>query len=514
MFMDEPSQTTAGSLLIAKNTALNLATQSFLALLALWSLPIVVKGLPNENFGLLSLVWAFIGYFTLLDFGLGRANTKFLAEAAARGNADEVRNIVWTSLSASFVVGVVSGSAIGFSTSFLVHNVFTIGPALTGEAERAFMTAAIGVPFMLVFGTLKGFQMALQRFGVFNLFQGLTGIFQWIGSVVLLWSGFGLEEIVLLTVGSRVALAFVAFLLLPQFIPRIFHRVHFWHGATFRRLISFGGWVTVSLVISPLFLYLDRVFLGMFLSLTAVAYYTVPQEVLTRVLVLPMSLTSALFPALSEQSAFLERENKTRLYYAKSVKYLASVMFPLFVGFLLFAGELIELWMGKAFAVETVLVFQILAIGLLFNSLAQIPTTALHALGRPDLTAKFHLIELPFMVILNLILIPLIGIIGAAITWTLRVAFDSGLLFAATWKQLKSLPTTHIPSERRAANLLQPIFWALSIVAVLFISDSTMKLAAAAILGVVYVYTTWLMSFDEIDRSFFLQLRTRMFQGR
>jgi O-antigen/teichoic acid export membrane protein len=353
--------------------------------------------------------------------------------------------------------------------------------------------------------------MALQRFGIFNMFQGLNGVLQWGGSVALLAWGFGLEEIVLLTVASRVVLVLVAFAILPQFIPNLFASIPLWDRVTLRKLISFGGWVTVSQLISPLFMYVDRVFIGMFLSLAAVAYYTVPQEALTRVLIVPMSLTTTLFPAMSGQPIALDQANKTAILYYRSLKYLTIIMVPLVLSFLLFSSEILRLWLGDEFAAQSVTVFQILALGILVNSLSQVPTTALHAFGRPDITAKFHIIELPLMVVLNLILIPSIGIAGAAIAWTLRVWIDGLLLFLAAQRRISETyrDVGRMWTSRYAA--IQPLALLVLAAAVLLLTDGSTRIAVAIVGGVLYVVATWLYSFDEVDRNFFLQLRSRIF---
>ena len=76
---------------------------------------------------------------------------------------------------------------------------------------------------------------------------------------------------------------------------------------------------------------------------------------------------------------------------------------------------------------------QILAAGFLVNSLAIIPAAFLQGTGRPDIPAKFHLLELPIHVVLSWLLITRWGIAGAAMAWTSRVTLDALLLIAATW---------------------------------------------------------------------------------
>lgn len=53
-----------------------------------------------------------------------------------------------------------------------------------------------------------------------------------------------------------------------------------------REVIRFGGWVTVSKAVGPLMMYFDRFLIGSLLTMTAVAYYTVPYELVTKLWVL------------------------------------------------------------------------------------------------------------------------------------------------------------------------------------------------------------------------------------
>ena len=66
---------------MVKNALLNLLGAALPLLVGILTIPYVVRGLGMERFGILSLAWVILGYFALFDFGLGRATTKFVAEA-------------------------------------------------------------------------------------------------------------------------------------------------------------------------------------------------------------------------------------------------------------------------------------------------------------------------------------------------------------------------------------------------------------------------------------------------
>ena len=495
---------------LVRNTAYNLFSQGIFVVLALWAIPILIRKLGEEQFGLFSLVWALIGYFSLLDFGISRANTKFLSEAVANDDRAEIPKVVWTSLISTLLLSIVTSTFIIAATPYAVDTIFKIDSVLRNDAIRFFTIAGIGIPFLIIFGTLKGFQMALQRFDLVNLYQALTGIVQWFGSVLLLEWHYGLESIIILAVGVRVVFAIVAFVTLPVIIPGIFREYMFIDRSTLKKLWSFGGWVTISQIISPLFLYLDRFFIGIFLTLSAVAYYSVPQEALTRVLVLSISFTATLFPVMSGHSTKAGNESTLILLYERSVKYLTVIMIPLILGFILFAQEIVQLWLGADFARNSVVVFQILAVGLLFNSLAQIPTTVLHAYGRPDLTAKLHFIELLVVVVLNVILIPLFGIAGAATAWSVRVFIDAALLFYTTQRYTIKISIRKSLGLAKGKVPLLP-FLSMLLITIVYFGNSAGKIISTVVFFMIYCGVTWFHSFDSSDRVFFMQLRRKIF---
>ncbi|MDZ7344461.1 MAG: oligosaccharide flippase family protein, partial [candidate division KSB1 bacterium] len=279
----------------------------------------------------------------------------------------------------------------------------------------------------------------------------------------------------------------------------------------FAKLFAFGGWVSVSQILTPLLVYVDRIFIGAFLSLSAVAYYTVQQEVLLRLLIIPQSIATTLYPAFSEHSARHPDGSQTERVYFRSLNYIILLMLPIVVVFFVYAENILRLWVGEEYAANSASVMQVFALGLFFNALAQIPFTALHAYGYPEVTAKFHLYELPLTVGLNLTLIPWLGIIGAALTWSTRVLVDTVLLFVFFHKhvgQSYQALTRHLP-ERSALVYSLPFVACLS---ALFVDHASIKLFVMAVFAVLYVLGIWVYGFDDTDRKFFFQLCAKMFR--
>jgi len=173
---------------------------------------------------------------------------------------------------------------------------------------------------------------------------------------------------------------------------------------------------------------LDRFVIGALLSVAAVAYYATPYEAITKLWIVPSSIVAVVFPAFS--ASLIGHPERASLLYDRSVKYVLVALFPIVLVVMLFAPEILNLWLGADFAAHSSTVLRWLAIGVFINSLALVPATLIQGSGRPDATAKVHALELPLYLLALWLLIRGHGIEGAAIAWTGRVLLDAIVLFA------------------------------------------------------------------------------------
>ena len=214
--------------------------------------------------------------------------------------------------------------------------------------------------------------------------------------------------------------------LLQQVLPK--SKGHAIERRDLRQLLRFGGWLSISNLIGPLMVSADRFYLATIFPPAFVAYYTVPNDALTRASGLPNTAISAVFPALAEARDDAER---TRQLLRKSAYTLHALMLPPVLFGVAFALPILEIWLGVDFAKHAEKVFQILLIGIFFNSCAFLPFAFLQSSGRSDLTALIHLVELPVFVALLYWATHRYGIEGAALAWAMRAALDAGLLYIA-----------------------------------------------------------------------------------
>jgi len=425
--------------LLARNMLLNLIGQGLPLLVGVVSVPFIIRGLGTDRFGLLSLAWVVLGYFAIFDLGLGRATTKFVAEALGKGEGTEIPRIAWTAVTVQAMFGLLGSIVLILLTPLLVGRILNVPPALINEAKVMFYILAPSVPVVLISSSFQGILEAFQRFDLVNAVKIPSSILTFLLPLLGLYFGFRLPGIVMLTLLSRIGALFVYVMLDFNMMPQL--RKYSGSLSLFPHLFSFGGWVTVTNIVSPILVYLDRFLIGSLLSMAAVAYYSAPYEMVTRLSIISTSLSATLFPAFSSLEG-VENKGKIGMIFARSVKYVLLTLGPIVLIVMLFARDILGLWLGAKFAIESTIVLQVLALGVLINSIAHTPFALLQGVGRPDLPAKFHVLELFVYVGIAWFLVSKWGINGAAMAWTFRVTLDTSLLFGAVFWIYKISPQT------------------------------------------------------------------------
>jgi len=325
------------------------------------------------------------------------------------------------------VLGLAGTLAVFLISPWLVGRGLNVSAALQRETLQSSWLLALSIPFVITTAGLRGLLEAHQRFGLVNWLRVPMGVLTFSGPLLVLPFSRSLVPVVATLVVGRIA-AWAAHLLLCMRVLPEFGRSIVWERSAVSPLLRFGGWMTVSNVVGPLMVTLDRFLIGALVSMTAVTYYATPYELVTKFLVLPGALAGVMFPAFS--ASFTQDRERTALLYNRSVKSLFLTLFPTVLCTVALAKDGLTLWLGPEFAQHSYRVLQVLAVGVFINSAAYAPTALLHGVGRPDLTATLHIIELPLYLVSLWWLIGTRGIEGAAFAWSARIAVDALFLFA------------------------------------------------------------------------------------
>jgi len=411
--------------LLARNVLWNLLGTGTPLLVALVSIPILIDRLGKDRFGVIALAWALIGYAGLFDLGLGRALTKLVSEKLGNGREREIPELFWTSETMMIIMGLAGGALLALGAHWLVYGILKIPPAVQSDALYSFYALALSLPVVISTAGLRGFLEAQQAFGLINLLRVPMGVFTFVGPLLVLPFSNHIFPIIVLLVAGRaagwIAHLIFCFRVLPGLAGALAIRPEH-----MRPLLCFGGWMTVSNLVGPMMLYMDRFVIGALVSAAAVAYYATAYEVVIKLLILPSALSAVMFPAFSLSSA--QDRNRLAALYRNTTGYLLAILPPLTAILLVIAKPGLSLWLGPDFAMHSYRVAQLLLVGTLALSFEALPFALIQRLGRPDIPAKLILAELPFYAAALYWFIQNYGVTGAAAAWMLRGFLDASLL--------------------------------------------------------------------------------------
>lgn len=412
---------------LARNTLWNLFGQGAPLVVAIFSIPPLVHGLGTERFGVLTLVWLVIGYFSLFDLGIGRALTQLVAEKLGVDDEHRIPSLVWTAMILMAGLGIVGAVIVALISPLLVQSGLKIPQNLYGEVLPAFYAMAIAIPFVVSTTGLAGVLAAKQRFDIVNVLRIPMGLYTFLAPLVVLQFSQNLSHIAWALAAGRFLFLVLHIFACLRVLPGL--RKPAIDLAMVKPLFRFGAWMTVSNVVGPLMVYMDRFIIGLLLPMAAVAYYATPYEVVTRLWIVPTAIVAVLFPAFA--SLYATDPSRAASLCGRGIRYVLLLMFPAALIIVVFAKQGLLIWLGPEFAEQSAVVLQWLAVGVFVNSVCQVPFALIQGTGRPDITAKLHLLQVPFYFLFLWVLLQNHGIEGAAMAWTGRIFLDAVLLFVA-----------------------------------------------------------------------------------
>ncbi|MBM5578267.1 oligosaccharide flippase family protein [Burkholderia pseudomallei] len=405
-----------------KNVAINFFGLVLPTFVSLVTVPAYIKALGVERYGVVSLVWTLIGYFGILDLGMSMAAQNHISKALASGDAKESARVFWSAFWLNLATGIAGGLLIYFG-AFMYTAYFTkVSAELQHEVYLALPWLALAIPLANVSWVFAGAINGAERFGVFNTNQTIgTFLFQLMPLFAAWLVAPTLQVVLAAAVGAR----FIAAVMLGAASMKVLgiRRIAPPQLGTAKGLFSFGGWMLIASTTGMIADTLDRVMLGAGLGAKYVTYYTVPQNLVTRLNMLPNALVRTLFPRLSA----LGRDHADTLV-KQSLEFLNGVFTPIAIAAIFALGPFLALWVGRDLAELSAPVGRVLVISVWLVGQASVTRILIQSQVNPVRAAAAGLVQMPFFVGALWFGIHHFGLIGAAVVVAARALVDYGVL--------------------------------------------------------------------------------------
>ena len=241
-----------------RNTLYNLLGLGLPLVVAIVTIPVLIASLGIDRFGILTLIWAVVSYFGLFDLGMGRALTRHLAETWAQGDKEQAERLVSTGLVVMAGLGFAAGILLALGAEWSIRQLS--GVTDLRETVNAVYAMSVAIPFIILTSGLRGILEARHAFAVVNAIRLPMGVYTFVAPVVVVkYWGNDLGLIAASLTFGRL----IAFLAHAWFCYRLLPDVKHWFRidpSVTKILFHTGKWMTVSNLLSPLMVYLDRPF--------------------------------------------------------------------------------------------------------------------------------------------------------------------------------------------------------------------------------------------------------------
>lgn len=402
------------------NVLANFLGQGWAALLQIAVIPVYIRLIGIEAYGLIGFYVALLTTVQVFDLGLGQTTTREFARlATAPDKLRGARDILKTIGLVYWGVAGLIAAAVLLSAPFLANNVIK-AQGLPQEVTRdAIMLMGIIIPMQWAVNLRLGALMGLERQVLVNMLRIVMATVAAGGAVLVLWlvsptvTAFFWWQLLV------VAINFIIIaIILDRVLPASLHRPRFdinilWQVRRFAAGMS--GINIASIILTQL----DKWVLIALLPLKVFGYYILAVTVANALYIFISPIFNAVFPRFSMFAVQANDEQVKKLYHLGAQAMTVAVI-PAALILSLFSHDVLLLWTGESqIASAAGLLVSLLVWGTALNGLMNIPYALQLSFGWTSLAIKIVLIKLAALVPVIYILVLNFGAAGAALAWLL-----------------------------------------------------------------------------------------------
>jgi O-antigen/teichoic acid export membrane protein len=370
---------------VRRDTIWLLGAQSTALVVTFVATPIELHRMGAERYGIFVVLSLAAGFATLFDFGAAYAVLRFVPWHRARGDTTAAQRIVTSGLIASVSIGALFALAVLLLARPLTA-VLDISPAVYADTLAAIRITSAFIPILLVLNMLSGLTRAVGMFALSGALAAGQVIALNVAWVVVAGTPNDIVKLAVAQVAIGCLTAAVGFALiklrqgwaLRPVMPK-------W--ASFREILSFGAKTSAGQGAMGLITSGDKLMLGALLPVASLPIYSIPFSFAVRIMMVPSSLSSAVFPPVVDAMAHHHLEEVARL------RHRAFAVIGLVSGLLamncIFGGEpLLALWIGPAFASRAWPAMAVFGVAFGLLACGFVGNVLLDAVGQPGRAAR------------------------------------------------------------------------------------------------------------------------------
>jgi len=425
---------------LKKNVIANYLGQGWRVLMSLAFVPLYIRYLGIESYGLIGIFAILQAWLGLLDVGMKPALGREMARFT--GGAHDTQSI-WDLLRSIEIIAIAIAILVAFgvwaSSDWLAANWVQAAELPVELVAKSFALMGAVTALQFVESIYTSSIAGLQKQVLQNIVTSLMATFRGLGAVaILIWVSPTIDAFFiwqgLMSLITAIVFMGVVYRVLP--FPR--------RPARFSMPALIGIWryaagmVGITLL-ALLLTQVDKILLSRLLSLEAFAYYALATVVTSALYTLTAPVSTAFHPRFTELATRGDDE-VLRSAYHLSAQLVTVLMGAAAIVLMIFGDRVLLLWTSDLTLSQQVSpLMSLLALGTLLNGLMWMPYQLQLAHGWTSLTLKVNSIAVAILIPAILWVVPTYGAIGAAWVW---VALNAGyILFTIYFMHRRLLPT-------------------------------------------------------------------------
>ncbi len=454
---------------------------------------IIARNATQSEYGIFSIGFVLLNFFVIVAcLGLHVGAPRYIAYFRGKGDNKKVKGVIFSSLQLSVIASLVCFLLFFLASDFLTE-LFHL------QQSSVFKIFAIAVPFAVAIEILaslfRGFDRVHEKVYFRDVLMNVLKVL-FIVSVIIL--GYSFLEMIYSYILS-IVIASVAFIIYT--IRKLSVVNSAGRDPMRKELLLFSIPLLATNALSMIIIWMDTLMLGYFKTADVVGLYNAAHPIAQLIEIFLLSLVFIYVP-LASQLYSKGLIDEMRRDYAILTKWIFSATFPFFLIIFLFPEAVLNAFFGSSYAQASVaLALRILAIGVFIHVFLGPNAVTLIVIGKTKLNLIDNSIVAIMNVSLNLLLIPILGIIGAAIASAISFAIINALKSAQIFRSHRIHPFT--------ANYLKPVLTSAMLISIVYVSvkvfwSYTITLAMLIALGFLFftLYGLSILitkSFDEED---------------
>jgi len=405
---------------------------------------IIARHWTESEFGIFALAFSILSICAIIStLGFQQGVTRSIAYSRGKKDYKKIEGFISTSIYFSLIASILIGLVL-----FLLSKTIAIDIFHDSGLIVPLKIVSIGLPFFalieIIVSIYRGFDQVKPA--VYFRYMLLSILFPvFLILIIILDQSF--ESVFYAYVGSLV----ITFVLLAYYAIRHISSlkllsIRFIKSPEARELVIFSLPLLGTVMLQTIILWTDTLMLGSFMSSANVGVYNVSTD-LARFISFPLNALLFIYMPVIAGLYAKRNFNEIKINFSIITKWLCSATLPLFILMFLFSESIIEILYGSNY-VSGATALRILSLGVIINNFVGPCGVTIVAMGRPRFIMFATLFTAMLNIILNVVLIPFYGIIGAAIASGISII---SINLIKSWK-LYSISGAH-PLSR---NLIKP----------------------------------------------------------